>query len=171
MTKSKLMIITDILVVALVGLAVFALMKPHFTAKTEAPIFIGNEVLVNNEAKAAVAVKAEKAVMQKTALKAEGMSAAPVTALPIVPPSVISKIVPNYPETALENGVEGVVVISANIGLNGAAEKVAVKTSSGVPALDGSAARAVSQWVFTPASQGGAAIASCFEVPVRFEVK
>jgi protein TonB len=112
------------------------------------------------------AVKAEKAIW---AAKAPMPQAA--QPLPIVPPAITFKVLPSYPSAVLEKGRKGMVLLSVYVGLSGQPEKVEVKSSSGVAELDKSATEAVSQWKFSPAIQGGSALASWFEVPVRFEIK
>ncbi|KAF0134975.1 MAG: TonB family protein [Candidatus Saganbacteria bacterium] len=91
--------------------------------------------------------------------------------MPIMPPAVISQVLPEYPISALEKGIEGVAYIQAAIGLNGGVEKVEVKNSSGNATLDDAALNAISHWRFSPASQNGSALSSWFEIPVRFQIK
>lgn len=94
-------------------------------------------------------------------------SAAP---LPIVPPSITSRILPVYPASAIEKNLAGTILLSAYVGSSGLAEKVEAKTSSGVRELDEAALTAVSQWKFTSAAQGGSALASWLEIPVSFKL-
>jgi protein TonB len=126
-------------------------------------VFAGEEVLVSSVAKPAVQV-ASKAISAPTPMPTA------VAPLPIFPPKIIYSVLPQYPSSALSQGLEGTTLLSVYVGLNGAAEKVEVKASSGLAELDDAAAAAVAQWKFNPALQGGTAIASCFEVPVRFDV-
>lgn len=132
-------------------------------ANSSSLVFTGEEIFVSSTAKTAVQT-ASKAVSAPAPMP---VSAAP---LPIFPPKVIYSILPQYPASALSQGLEGTTLLSVYVGMNGAAEKVEVKTSSGLAALDEAAAKAVAQWKFNPATQGSAPIASCFEVPVRFVV-
>ncbi len=162
MTKTKE--ITNLIVFALVlgaAYAFFITSKPHETAQTQT--FVYQEVQ---------AQKAATRIMVQTEAKTvplpENTSSMP---LPINPPKVISEVLPEYPASALERGIEGVVMVQAYIGTSGKAERVEVKASSGNADLDASAASAVTQWVFSPATQGSAAAASWFEVPVRFSLK
>ncbi|MFH1825775.1 MAG: energy transducer TonB [bacterium] len=152
----NLVSLSFILVAALmVGLVIS---RPLSVGRSQVmPVFMGEEI---------------SAVKAKTIAIAQPVPQPKVLApMPIVPPSVSYSVLPEYPVSALRQGIEGVTVLSLYVGLNGAAEKVAVKSSSGTEALDQSAVAAVSQWQFAPASQAGAALASWFEIPVRFEVK
>lgn len=137
------------------------------------PVFAGEEITV----KAVTAIKSKTALKVERAVKAVKAKTMPVlepklaTPLPIFPPKIFYRVLPEYPVSALEQGLEGTTLLSIYIGAAGKPEKVEIKSSSGVAELDQSAVAAVSEWKFNPASQGGAAIASWFEIPVRFEVK
>ncbi|HTY13593.1 MAG TPA: TonB family protein [Candidatus Omnitrophota bacterium] len=162
MTRSKEL--TNMIVFALVMLAAFTLYmssRPKPAASTQT--FVYQEVRAQKAA-TRVAVQAE------TAPIALPEKPASVT-VPVIPPRVISEVLPEYPASALEKGTEGVVLVQAYIGASGKPEKVEVKTSSGNAELDSAAVSAVSQWIFSPASQSSAAVASWFEVPVRFNLK
>jgi protein TonB len=133
------------------------------------PIFWAEEITITKPmVKAVPQVKAVPKVVAKTVPVPQPKVAAP---LPIVPPSVSSRVLPQYPASALEGGLQGTVIVAALIGANGKPGKVEVRSSSGVAELDQSAIAAVSQWIFVPASQGVQAVASWFEIPIRFEVK
>lgn len=158
MTKAR--IITNLIVSFLVLGAAFSLyISTRPKAAISAPIFVYEEVVVHRTA----------APVKSAALP---VPVKPVSLpLPVLPPQIISQVLPEYPAEALKAGTEGLVMVQAYIGMSGAAEKVEVKTSSGNTELDQSASRAVAQWRFSPASQGGTALASWFEVPVRFSIK
>ena len=87
-----------------------------------------------------------------------------------MPPTVSYSVLPKYPVSALEQDLEGVTVLSVYVGTAGKPEKIDVKQSAGFSEFDESAEAAVSQWIFSPATQGNAAIASWFEVPVAFKL-
>ncbi len=88
--------------------------------------------------------------------------------LPILPLKVIYSIAPEYPAVALEKGIQGIVIVEANISASGLPINTNVKSSSGNLDLDQAAVASVSQWRFSPATQNGQAMNSMFEVPVRF---
>lgn len=155
------------LTLSLVAAAGVVAFRPHQIVSQSAPVFYGEEVTVQTAAKPTVLVKAQSAA--KTISTPAPVS--PALPLPIVPPAVTFKVLPAYPASALEQGVEGTVLLSVYVGLSGKAEQVETKLSSGVKELDAAAINAVSQWTFSPASQAGTALASWFEVPVRFELK
>ncbi|MBU0671905.1 MAG: energy transducer TonB [Candidatus Margulisbacteria bacterium] len=151
-----------------------------FVEKKSAPIFMGEELTVKRgvegirgqqraiEVKKAVRV--EKAVRAERAVKAESIPMVQPKVLPIIPPMISYRVLPEYPMSALEKGLTGTTILSIYVGMAGSPDKVEVKASSGVAELDQSAITAVSQWKFSPAAQGGQALASWFEVPVRFEL-
>jgi len=131
------------------------------------PVFYGEEITVQKGVVVVPALAAEKAAVTAK-VQAAPMPAPNAAPLPIIPPAITFKVLPAYPFSALRKGLEGTVVLSAYIGSGGQPEKVEVRTSSGVAEMDQSAVKAVSQWRFSPAAQGGMALASWFEVPVRF---
>jgi len=153
----------------------FLIARPGLVQQTRTPVFMGAEVKVSKALegirgvekvyKAERIIKAEKAVAK---VETKPIVQAP---LPIVPPQIVSKVMPTYPQAALKQGLAGTALLSVYVGLTGQAERVELKSSSGVPELDQAASDAVSQWQFAAAKQGSAAIASWFEIPVRFEVK
>ena len=154
------------LLVAMAATAGMYLVKAQTAIRT-APVFYGEEVTVRTVTEPVVLVKAQPIA----AVQAAPASVTPAVPLPIVPPSVTFKVLPEYPAVALEQGSEGTVLLSVYVGLTGQAEKIETKLSSGVAGLDAAARQAIAQWTFSPAAQGGAALASWFEVPVRFELK
>lgn len=180
MIKAKEVSLKNITILLVFSLAVSA---AYFVSRTQlkparsVPIFVGEEVIVKKVVKA---IKVEKAVRSvpagRQAEKAVEAVKAPMPPkvaqpLPIVPPSVIFKVLPSYPSTVLEKGREGMVLLSVYVGLSGQPGKIEIKSSSGAAELDDAATKAISQWRFSPAARGGAALASWFEVPVRFELK
>lgn len=145
----------------------FYSMQSHRTM-TSAPSL----VFVNSQPIVVTNIKAEKIVLAQPKAIAQAkvaMNPGPVV-MPIMPPAISFKVLPLYPQAALSAGQQGMVLLSALVGLGGQVEQVQVKTSSGVAALDQSAINAVSQWKFNPASQAGAAMSSWFEVPVSFQI-
>lgn len=169
MIKAKEVSVKNVVVFLAFSLAVSAgyfIARPHAVASKNIPVFIGEEVVVHKAVRVATviasAAKAETAPMPTPKI------AAP---LPIIPPSITFKVFPIYPSMALEKGQEGMVLLSVYVNLGGQPERIETKASSGVSELDESAVKAVSQWHFNPASQGGSAMASWFEIPVRFEIK
>ena len=147
--------------------ATIFVMRANLSADRVYPVFAGEEVRVARQAivKAAPVVAANPAAMQPA------MQPIRAVPLPIIPPSVTRQVAPVYPQTALENSLEGAVLLSVYIGDNGQPWKVEVKNSSGNSAFDLAATTALWQWRFNPASQGSSALASWFEVPVKFALE
>ncbi|HVN67115.1 MAG TPA: energy transducer TonB [Candidatus Sulfotelmatobacter sp.] len=157
------------LTLSLVAAAGVVMFRPHQIASQSAPLFMGEEVVVRQTAKAAPVSRATTAVKPITAANTIRPAAAPVI-LPIVPPSIISKVLPEYPSAALQQELAGTVILSVYVGLGGQAEKIETKLSSGVAQLDDTAVKAIAQWRFAPATQGSSAIASWYEIPVSFRI-
>ena len=77
---------------------------------------------------------------------------------------------PPYPATARRRRQEGLVLLTVKVTAQGHAARVELKESSGFPALDEAALRAVRDWEFEPARLGTVAVESEIEVPVRFRL-
>ena len=84
----------------------------------------------------------------------------------IPPPQKTRDVKPVYPSNALEDHVQGVVVIEATIGVNGRVRDAVVRRS--IPLLDAAALDAVRQWEFTPTLINGAAVPVVMTVSVSF---
>ena len=148
-------------------------------AATKACYFAGEEVVISEKTLAPVVTKASPVVADEIsaaqsviARPAAMTSPSQTTAiLPISPPTVMHKVTPAYPSSVLEKGLQGTVLLAVYIGLNGLPEKIESKISSGINELDRAATDAVSQWRFSPAAQGSQAMASWYEVPVRFTIQ
>jgi protein TonB len=62
---------------------------------------------------------------------------------------------PIYPKNALDQDLEGKVILSVKVGADGKAESVTVTQSSGQAMLDQAATRAARSWAFQPAMAKG----------------
>lgn len=78
---------------------------------------------------------------------------------------------PPYPQTAIERGQEGLVVISALVNPEGRPGRVEIKQSSGFPLLDQSALAAIKKWKFNPGRAGLLAHEAWVTIPVRFRLE
>ena len=163
-TKELLPVKVTLLVLFVAVVAVALTVNRVQTINRSVPHFIYEEVKIQKRAPARVQVK--KAVKTQAAKQAPIIKTVP----PLFPPQIISKISPVYPRVAVENGVEGLVLVQVLVSLKGKPESVLVKSSSGNELLDKAALFAVSQWEFKPALQGQMPAASWFEVPVKFEL-
>ncbi|MEE8637430.1 MAG: energy transducer TonB [Candidatus Margulisiibacteriota bacterium] len=167
-TKTVSLVAIGMILVAAIAVSYLISRPALFVSQKSMPVFMGEEVVIH---KAATAVKARTVVKAAKAVSAPMPQPKLAVPLPILPPRISYRVLPNYPATALEQGLGGTAILSIYVGLNGDPKQVVVKSSSGVAELDKSAVTAVSQWKFNPAAQGGKAIASRFELPVRFEIK
>lgn len=75
---------------------------------------------------------------------------------------------PPYPAVARRRGYEGMVILSAEILVNGNVGKLKIKKSSGYGMLDRSALETVRKWKFEPGRKMGYPVTMYVEVPVRF---
>jgi len=83
------------------------------------------------------------------------------------PPRLIKKVRPVYPEEALKNKIEGVVVFEAQIDENGKVRAIRIIKSPS-PLLNDAALTAVKQWVYEPYVENGKAKSVVFTVTITF---
>lgn len=84
-----------------------------------------------------------------------------------VPPRKLSMVIPAYPESEQEEGIEGVVGLNLLIGRDGMVHEVKVDKSVS-PVFDSLAVDAVMQSIFSPAKRDGKPVAVWYLFPVRF---
>lgn len=90
----------------------------------------------------------------------------------IIPPSILSKTEPSYPQSARQEGLEGAVILKIEILENGRAGNISVSRSSGHDSLDNAAIAALREWRFTPAKDrdSGHAITCYTTLPIAFRL-
>ena len=86
----------------------------------------------------------------------------------ITAPRKLKDVTPVYPPDARQAGVQGIVIIEATIGTNGAVEDARVLRS--IPLLDQAALDAVRQWEFSPTLIDGEPAAIVMSVTVNFQL-
>ena len=79
---------------------------------------------------------------------------------------MISKVPPDYPTWAREQGISGTVMVMALVGRDGTVKDTRITQS--IPQLDDYARGAVRQWRFKPAQSKGKPVAVWVAVPVKF---
>ncbi|MCC6992086.1 MAG: energy transducer TonB [Acidobacteria bacterium] len=87
----------------------------------------------------------------------------------VTAPARTSYVAPVYPAIAQAARVQGLVVIQATIGTDGAVVDATVLRS--VPLLDQAALTAVRQWRYTPTRLNGEVVAVIMTVTVNFELR
>jgi len=75
-----------------------------------------------------------------------------------------------YPEYAMERGIEGRVVMKVHVLPDGTTDSVTVLKSSGHQVLDDAAVKTVYKWSFVPAKRGETPIARYTTVPLVFKL-
>lgn len=78
---------------------------------------------------------------------------------------------PAYPLAARRRGVEGSVLLRAEVQPDGRCSRTELKQSSGSSLLDQAAQQAVLNWRFVPARRGSQAIVAWVEIPVTFKLE
>lgn len=100
----------------------------------------------------------------------EGCSITSANAPGVAPPVAIETISPVYPEIARRAHVEGVVVVEAIIGTDGAVRDARVLQGASV-LLDSAALEAVRHWRYRPARIGERPVAVYLSVAVTFSLR
>ena len=75
---------------------------------------------------------------------------------------------PEYPRLSKQRGEQGRVVVNVYIGVDGIAQRVEVKTTSGFERLDQAALATARAWRYVPGKRGGVPEAMWFSVPINF---
>lgn len=89
-----------------------------------------------------------------------------------VPPRLVKKTIPVYPESAREGGWEGRVIVRALVDSNGNVTSTSIKSSSGNSAIDQAALICLYKWKFVPAKNGKGNPVACYtNAPVDFILK
>ena len=84
-------------------------------------------------------------------------------------PTKVKDVKPVYPPIAQSARVQGVVIIEATIGADGAVQNARVLRS--IPLLDAAALDAVKQWQFTPTLLNGVPVPVIMTVTVQFTLQ
>jgi periplasmic protein TonB len=100
-----------------------------------------------------------------------GSPAAPIHLDPsIVPPVLVSRLEPDYPESMRRGRMEGVVILEAVITASGEVDDVHVLKSAGA-VLDRAASDAVRRWRYRPATLNGRAVSVYLTVTVTYGLR
>lgn len=102
-------------------------------------------------------------------LSACGGSGTP--AAPVAAPTELAAVdtpPPEYPIELACAGIGGMSTLKVVVGIEGVPTEVGVFKSSGQPALDEAAQKAVHGWQFKAATRNGQAISQTIQVPVTF---
>jgi TonB family protein len=124
-------------------------------------------------AEAATAKQQAEAVAAKERADAEAKAQAAKAAVrvggKIKAPTKTKDVPPEYPATAQQAHVSGVVIIEATIGPDG--KVIDAKVLRSVPMLDQAALNAVKQWEYTPTLLNGKPVPVVVTVTVNFKLK
>lgn len=78
---------------------------------------------------------------------------------------------PAYPLAARRRGIEGRVLVRAEVQADGSCSRVEMKAGSGSDLLDQAALEAVRKWRFVPARKGSQVVMAWVEVPITFKLE
>jgi len=86
-----------------------------------------------------------------------------------VPPRVVKTTVPEYTKEAREAGIEGNVILSFTVEIDGTPSGITVTKGLG-RGLDEKATECLSHWRFAPATNGGTAVAARATAQISFRL-
>ena len=100
----------------------------------------------------------------------------PVVAdMPVDPPHTAAAYLnnppPTYPKMLLRRGLEGAVLVRAQVQDDGRCSQVKIKESSGFDSFDEAALSAVQDWRFVPARKGAQTVVAWVDVPIAFTIE
>ena len=84
--------------------------------------------------------------------------------------SVLHRVAPKYPVSALRNNDSGTVTVGIQVDADGKPDKVRIEKSRGSRDLDRAAREAVLQWQFSPKVENGSPVSSELLIPVEFKL-
>lgn len=139
---------------------------------------------------AATAAPAAKPVMEPVSEAAGDAHPMPTSAPAAPPPATVSQAVaepalepprynaaylsnppPAYPLAARRRGIEGSVLVRAEVSAGGECLRAELKKASGHDMLDQAALEAVRRWRFAPARRGSQAVVAWVEIPISFRLE
>lgn len=80
----------------------------------------------------------------------------------------LSNSAPEYPDISRRLGEQGLVVLNVFVNIDGKAEKIEIKNSSGYSRLDMAALETVKNWRFIAAKDHDQVVSSWVQVPINF---
>lgn len=95
----------------------------------------------------------------------------PVVEAPRFNAAYLNNPPPAYPLAARRRGMEGRVMVRAEVLADGTCSRVELKQGSGYEPLDQAALEAVRKWRFIPAKKGSQAVTAWVEVPITFKLE
>lgn len=121
-------------------------------------------------AAAALAPSTDGGARDSDAPAASSNSIAIRTPPEVVAPTILEQQQPAYPRQARRRGLEGRVLLRAQVDAQGLVAAVKVIASSGHAILDQAASENVRLWRFAPAQAEGRAVAGWAQVPIVFSL-
>lgn len=86
------------------------------------------------------------------------------------PPSPRNRVIPVYPERAKQRDLEGNVLVSVLVGVDGQVKSVKILEANPPGVFDEAVATAVRQWTFGPATYRGNPVESWVNIPFPFSL-
>ncbi len=88
-----------------------------------------------------------------------------------VPPRLLHRQDPPYPEMARRRGIEGMVIARILVGTNGHVQIVRIESAHPAAVFEDTVTKTLLSWRFTPAQRQGTTVAVWMRVPIRFQLR
>jgi TonB family protein len=85
-------------------------------------------------------------------------------------PAVVRNVLPEYSEEGKKERIKGTVILRVTVRVDGTVQFESFQKTLGY-GLDEKAREALEQWLFTPATRNGVAVANTVDVSVNFDLK
>ncbi len=142
--------------------------KPHPTEITEAPAQAGDAPETPGRARGQQLAHAARGPTGEAGSGGSNSGAAAGATAALFEGPGLANPVPRYPRAARLRGLEGKLVVRAEVSPQGQARTVWVERSSGHKILDAAALEAIKGWRFIPATLAGLPVESLVDVPVNY---
>lgn len=152
--------------------------RPAHTAPRRIPVLASRsaDTAPTVEAEARAPSTADRTEPSAPPPASSSVQTAPVQApAPVSPPGFnadyLQNPAPAYPPASRADGEQGRVILRVLVSLQGEAERVEVRKSSGFGRLDEAARDTVRRWKFVPAQQAGRTVSAWVLVPISFSLE
>ncbi|BDU72286.1 energy transducer TonB [Mesoterricola silvestris] len=89
---------------------------------------------------------------------------------PVFDAAYLQNPAPDYPPLSRRLGEEGRLVLRVRVGVDGRAEELEIRTSTGHPRLDQAGLQTVRRWRFAPARRGAERVTAWVLIPITFNL-
>src|SRR5262245_9565266 len=138
-------------------------------AGMRSPSRVGITIFPNSKVTSGHTVFSSKFSFSEYPMQYDDSEPLPEPPVDLIPPRLLTKVVPEYPEVARKAGIQGTVTLSCLIDAAGRVQDIKI-VEPGIPLLNDSAVAAVRMWKYDPAKLKGHAVAVHTTIKVRYDL-